>query len=114
MPSGNDSAAAQAVYDHLYAQYLDTIPVDRTHILWSGPFYIALYAVVLIGGFWLFAYKLRQTGGRSPRLFELTSFDAHLTERVGKLALFSYFAWGTVILWAAFFGITQALYGLIY
>ncbi|MBD1549606.1 hypothetical protein [Roseibium aggregatum] len=114
MTNGNDTAAAQAVFDNLYAHYLQSIPVYRTDILWSGPVYIALYALVLIGGFWLLSFHLSRTGGANPKLYHLTSFEGHLTERVGKLALFSYFAWGTVIAWAAYFAIKQALYGLIY
>ena len=114
MTNGNDSAAAQAVYDNLYVHYLDRIPVPRTEILWSGPIYIALYAGVLIVFFGLLSHKLKRTGGKSPRLYHLTSFEAQLTERVGKIAPFSWVVWTTVILWAAYFGIRQALYGLIY
>lgn len=114
MTSGNDSAAAQAVFDNLYAEYLRSIPVYRTDVLWSGPIYIAIYAIILIVLFWLLSFHLTRTGGASPRLYHLTSFDQQLTERVGSLALFSYVAWATVIAWAAYFGIKQAIYGLIY
>jgi len=114
MTNGNDSAAAQAVFDNLYAHYLQSIPVYRIDILWSGPVYIALYSVILIVFFWLLSFWLRRTGGANPRLYRLTSFEGHLTERVGRLALFSYIVWATVIIWAAWFAIKQALYGLIY
>ncbi|MBF9030960.1 hypothetical protein HKCCE3408_11195 [Rhodobacterales bacterium HKCCE3408] len=114
MLRGNDSATAQQVFDNLYAHYLAAIPVERTEILWSGPIYIALYAVVLVVFFWLFAFWLKRTGGSSPRLFELTSFDAILTERIGKIAVFSYVVWAAVVIWAGYFGIKQAVFGLIY
>lgn len=114
MIRGNDSAAAEKVFDGLYADYLAQIPVERTEILWSGPIYIALFAVVLIVFFWLLSFRLKRTGGGAPRLFKLTSFDGFLTERVGTIAVFSYVVWAAVIAWGAYFGIKQAMYGLVY
>lgn len=114
MTTRNDSAAAQAVFDNLYAQYLDRIPVPRTDILWSGPGWIALYAGIMIVFFGLLSFKLTRTGDASPRLFHLTSFKAQLTERVGKIAFFSWVVWASVVVWAAYFGIKQSIFGLIY
>lgn len=114
MINNNDSAAAHRVFDNLYSHYLTQIQVPRTEILWSGPIYIALYATVLIIFFWLFAFWFKRTGGADPRLYHLTAFNSELSERVGDIALFSYLVWAAVVAWAAYFGIKQAVFGLIY
>lgn len=113
-PSGSDSAAAQAVFQHLYSQYLSNIPLQRTEILWSGPIYIAIYSFVLIGFFFLLAFTLRHANAHESRLLELTDFAGQLTERVGRLAWFSFFVWLGVVVWAAYFAVKQALFGLAY
>lgn len=114
MTSGSDSASVQAVYDNLYASYLGRIPVHRTEILWTGPLFIALFAAVLIGFFFLLSFSLRHVGARKNRIHELTSFAGQLTERIGTIAVFSCAVWATIVAWAAYIAIKQALFGLIY
>lgn len=113
-PSGNDSAAAQAVYQELYAHYLSAIPLQRTEILWSGPIFIAIFAVTLAAFFFLLAFTLRHVNAREGRLLELTAFAGHLTERVGRLARFSFYVWSAVVIWAAYFAIKHILFGMVY
>lgn len=114
MPSGNDSQAAHDVFNNLYSHYLAGIPIDRTEILWAGPVYIALYGIMMIVFFFMLSTYLRHVDAPDNKLLELTSFGGHLTERVGKLAPFSFIVWGAVTTWAAYFAIKQMLFGLIY
>ncbi len=113
-PSENDSAAAQAVYQELYAQYLNAIPFERTEILWSGPIFIAIFAVTLAAFFFLLAFTLRHVNATEDRLLELTDFAGQLTEGVGRLGRFNFYVWGAVVVWAGYFAIKHMLFGMVY
>lgn len=113
-PSGSDSAAAQAVYQDLYAHYLAAIPLQRTEILWSGPGFIALYAIVLVGFVFISVFWLRHLNLSESRLYELTSFGGYLTERIGQVSMFNFVIWTVFALWAAYFAIRHILFGLNY
>lgn len=113
-PSGSDSAAAQAYYGWLYGQYLSGIPAPRTEILWTGPFWIALWAVILIAFFYLYARYANRTHRQHGELYGVASFAGSILERIGKIAVFSYAVWGAIVLWALYYIVTHSLFGQVY
>lgn len=113
-PSGNDPETVQAVYQYIFTQYMDRIPVNRTEIMWSGPVYAGIFALVLIGFFFILAFWLRPTRRQRPVLLELTSFAGQLTERVGELRRFDWIVWTTVVLWASYFAVKAVVLGVVY
>lgn len=113
-PSGSDTAAAQAYYNYLYRQYLEAIPAHRTEILWSGPFWIALWAVVLIGFFYLYTRYASYTHRRHGALYGVSSFAGSILERIGPVSRFLRIVWAAIVLWALYFVVTHILFGQIY
>jgi hypothetical protein len=113
-PSGNDPETVAAIYQHLFAQYMERLPGDRTEILWSGPIYVAIYAVALIGFFFALSSWMRPRTGHRPALPIITSFAGQLTEKVGGLRRFDWLAWLTVTIWGAYFAVKAMIQGVVY
>lgn len=113
-PSGNTSAATQAYYTWLYSQYYAQATPDRTQILWSGPFFIALWAVVLIGFFWLYSRYLQRVHREQGELYGVASFGGSILERIGRIAVFSYVVWALITAWGFFYAIRHAVAGQVY
>ncbi|MDQ6905220.1 MAG: hypothetical protein M3176_00180 [Chloroflexota bacterium] len=113
-PSGHDSRATHAYYDWLYGQYLRRIPVPRTHILWSGPLWIALWAVVLIGFFFLFAFRFKQSHRKGGALYGVSSFAGSILERIGPVSWLNWISWAVITLWALYFIVRHSFFGQVY
>ena len=114
VPSGNSSQAAQDFYNYLHAHFLAVIPGDRTHILWTGPIWIAVFAVILVGFFFLYSMYLSRVHRKRGEMYGASSFGGSILERIGPLSMFSWVVWGLIIAWALYFIVTQILYGQIY
>ena len=114
IPSGNDSQHVHQYYDHLQAAYLASIPRDRTQILWSGPFWIAFYAVLLIVFFYIYTRFLLRVHRTKGELYGAASFAGSILERIGPVSVFTWIISAVVTLWAIYFIVTQILYGQIY
>lgn len=113
-PSGNDSQTVQRYYDYLYQQSLQKIPEDRTQILWSGPFWIALWAAVLILFFFFYANYFQHAHRESGELYAPVSFAGAILERIGTVALFSKIVWTAIVFWGLYYIVTHILWGQVY
>lgn len=113
-PSGNTTEAAQAYYNWLYQQYYSGIPADRTQILWSGPFWVALFATILILFFYFYAYHFQQVHREEGELYGAVSFAGSILERIGSVATFSRVVWSVIVVWGFYYIISQILYGQVY
>ncbi len=112
-PSGHTSAQAQLIYKWLYANYLGSIPGERVQILWSGPFYIFLFLAAL--GVLLWIYVLMTNDHRKKgELYGVESFGGMILERIGIIDLLTWAITIVCILWAAYFFISQIIYGQVY
>jgi hypothetical protein len=113
-PSGSDPDSVVAIQKFIYAQYMERIPVDRTEILWLGPMYEVLFALTLIAFFAALVFGLRPSFGNHAVMTELTSFSGKLTERAGELRPFSMLCWTATVVYAGYFAVNQALFGITY
>lgn len=113
-PSGNSTEATHAYYNWLYAQYLGSIPAPRTTIYWEGPFFIALWAVVLIGGFFFLAWFGNRTHRSRGELYGVSSFAGSILERIGPISRFSWVVWIATTLWALYYLVSHVLAGQVY
>ncbi len=113
-PTGNTSAAAKAYYQWLYAHYFAAIPAERTSILWSGPFYIFLFIFVLAAFLFLYAWYFNRVHRKQGELYGVLSFAGVILERIGPVGLFTIIVSIAIVIWAAYFWITQILYGVVY
>lgn len=114
VPSGNTSDLAKAFYNYLFAHALGVIPGDRTQILWTGPFWIAFFAFILILFFFFYSRYLQRVHRKKGELYGASSFAGSILERIGSVALFSKLVWTVIVLWALYFIVTQIMYGQIY
>ena len=114
MPSGNTSQSAEAIYQHMWAQRFNEIPEDRVHILWLGPFWVLVFAIVLIGFFYLYSLHLQSAHRKHGSLYGVMSFAGTILERIGPVSPFSWVLWVVTTLWALYFIITHILLGQNY
>ena len=114
IPSGNTTEAARAYYDYLLSRALAAIPGDRTQILWSGPAWIAFFAVILVLFFFFYALYLNRVHRTKGELYGASSFAGSILERIGPVSLFSWLVWGLIVAWALYFIVAQILNGQIY
>lgn len=114
VPTGNTSEVAKAYYDHLFAHYIQVIPLDRTQILWSGPFWIAFWALILIVFFFVYSKYLQSVHREEGELYGSASFAGSILERIGRVALFSYIVWAFIIAYGIYYIVVQTLRGQIY
>lgn len=114
IPCGSSSEAAQEYYAWIWSNYLDRIPVPRTSILWSGPFWIAIWSVVLIGFFFFYCWYLNRVHRKEGEMYGVSSFAGSILERIGRVATFSYIVWGAIALWALYFIVAHIAYGQTY
>lgn len=113
-PSGYTTEAANLYYDYVFAQYLEERAHLRTGIDWSGPFWIALWAGVLIVFFFLYALYFQNVHREHGELYGSASFAGAILERIGRVALFSMFVWTIIVLVALYYIITHILWGQVY
>jgi hypothetical protein len=113
-PSGNTSQAAQQYYDYIYGQYLKKIPTDRTQIMWSGPFWIAFWAITLILFFFFYSYFFQRVHREAGELYAPVSFAGAILERIGSIALLSKLVWTFITLSGLYYIITHILWGQVY
>ncbi len=112
-PSGHTSAAAQLLYHWQYANYLGSIPPERTVDLWSGPVY--LFGFLFILAFALFLYaRVARAHRKYGELYGVESFGGVILERIGPIDLLTYVTIVTCVLWAAYFFISQIIFGQVY
>lgn len=114
MPTGHDTETAQALYNYLYSQYFQQIPVDRTQILWSGPFWIAFWAFLLTLFFFLYSRYLQSVHRKKGEMYGAASFAGSILERIGEVSVFSWFVTAMLVGVAVYFIVTQILNGFIY
>jgi len=113
-PSGSSSQAADAYYQWLWAQRLAQNPSERTSILWSGPFWIALWAVILILFFFFYVTYVPRTHRKKGALYGVASFAGSILERIGPPSVFQLVMWFTIFLWALYYLVTTMIEGQIY
>ncbi len=113
-PSGSDSQTAQAYYNYMYSHYLSAIPSQPTEIRWTGPFWIAVWGIVLIGFFFLYTRFALRVHRKHGALYGVSSFAGSILERIGPASLFVRIMWVAVVLWAAYFVVTHILFGQVY
>jgi di/tricarboxylate transporter len=114
VPSGNTTAAAHAYYNYLWAQYLGSIPPDRTQLLWSGIFYEALFLVALTLLFYLYARYALRTHRNRGEMYGIQSFAGSILERMGPMSVLEITIWVILILWVLYYIVTQIIGGYIY
>ncbi len=112
--SGNDSEHAQQYYQYIYSHYLQNIPADRTHILASGPFWIALWAAILIIFFALYAFSLNHAHRKQGEMYGASSFAGAILERIGTVSAFTIVISSMIIVYALYFIVTHILFGQVY
>ena len=113
-PSGATSTIAHQYYAWLYANYFASIPVQKTDFLWSGPFYIFFFLVVLAGLLFFYTWSMSRAHRKHGELYGVVSFGGTILERIGIVEAFTYVSTIIFILWAAYFWITQAIWGQVY
>ncbi len=113
-PSGSSSVVVQQYYHWLYANYFASIPAQRTTFLWSGPFYILLFLGILSLLLFVYTWSMSRAHRRHGELYGVVSFGGLILERIGIVEAFTYVSTIVFILWAAYFWITQALWGQVY
>ncbi len=113
-PSGDTSVIVTQYYHWLYANHLAGIPAERINILWSGPFYIYFF-LLMLGGL-LFVYAWWTTRAHRPygELYGVESFGGVILERIGPIEIFTWVFSAVMILWAAYFFVTLSLWGQVY
>ena len=114
VPSGNDSQHAKAYYNYLQAAYLNHILGNRTDILWTGPFWIAFFATIMILFFYFYTRKLLSTHREKGEMYGAASFAGSILERIGPVSLFTWLISGVVTLWAIYFIVIHLLFGQLY
>ncbi|MDQ6766020.1 MAG: hypothetical protein M3Z22_07975 [Verrucomicrobiota bacterium] len=114
IPSGHDTDASQRYYAWLWSRYLGRIPVPRTNILWSGPFWIVLFAIVMIGFFFLYASSFQRVHRKKGALYGIASYAGSILERHGRPSLLQIAVWLTVILWAVYTVLDHIFNGQVY
>ena len=114
MPTGNDAQTAEAYYDYLLAHSLEAIPAPRTEILWTGPLFMALFAIILILFFMGYSMWFQHRTLRHDELYGVISFGGTILERIGRIPAFEGVVWGVLVIWTLFEMISQALIGLYY
>ncbi len=112
-PSGNTSAAATQYYHWLYANYFASIPGEKTSILWSGPFYIFFFLLVMAISLWVYA-RMANAHRKEGELYGVESFGGVILERIGVVEVFTYVISIMLFLWAVYFFITMSIYGQVY
>ncbi len=114
IPTGNTNQNAHDFYNYLWSQYLGSIPAPRTSILWSGPFYIALFLVVLVLFFYLYSRYANRTHRKKGEMYGVMSFAGSILERIGPVSVFDAFIWIVIILWAAVYFFGSLLHSYVY
>jgi hypothetical protein len=114
MPSGNDSAAAHAVYDYMFSQHLQNIDVPKTDLDLTNAFWIALFAATLILFFWAYARYFSSVHRPEGELYGASVFGGGILERIGSLGLFNWAISIATILYTAFFVVEHILGGQVY
>lgn len=114
MPEGNTSEQVHEFYNYLYSQYMQSIPVDRTQILWSGPFWVALFAVILTVFFFLVAVHFTRVHRTHDELYGASSFAGSLMERVGPVSFFTISVISMTVLWGVYYIVAHIVMGQIY
>lgn len=114
VPSGSTSLAAERYYRYLYAEYYDRIPVPHTAVRASGPLWVALWGAVLIGFFFLYAFRFRRVHRSRGELYGVSSFAGSILERIGPVSGLTIAVWVVVTLWALYYAVAQSLRGYLY
>ncbi len=112
-PSGHTSAQAHILYNWLYANYLGSIPKERVQDLWSGPFYIFLFLGVMAVLLWVYVL-MANDHRRHGELYGVESFAGYILERIGIIDMLTWAITVVCIIWAAYFFISQIIYGQVY
>lgn len=118
-PSGNSTEKALEYYNWIFAEYFRSIPEKAWELQWSGPIFIALWAIVLTGFFFIFAWfffgPVRGRGSRHRgELYAVVQFNGSLSERVGRISWFSWLVWLSIVAYAAYFWIDHMVNGQVY
>lgn len=113
-PSGYTTDRVKLYYDYAFSDYLEDMPGQRTTILRSGPFWIALWAAVLIGFFFLYSVYFQNVHREKGELYGVASFAGAILERIGRIATFSLFVWALIVLTALYYIITHIIMGQVY
>ncbi len=113
-PSGHLTAVVHQYYAWLYANYLASIPAERTNIMWSGPFYIFFFIFILSAFLIIYAGRAVYVHRKKGELYGVGSFGGYILERIGPVELFTWATIVVMLLWALYFLITQAIWGQVY
>ncbi len=113
-PSGNTSQAAQAFYLWLWQQYHASFPLDRTHILWTGPFWIFFWLIMLVGFFFVYARFFNRVHRKKGELYGVMSFAGNILERIGPVGLFTYLFSAAFVIWSIYYMFVFIFNGMVY
>ncbi len=114
VPAGNTNDIAHQYYTYLWQVYEASIPAPRTTILWSGPFYIALFVIVLVLFLYLYTKYANRVHRNRGEMYGVMSFAGSILERIGPVSVFSYFIWLVQILWSVNYIIAAIQHSYIY
>lgn len=114
IPAGSASAPVEAYYRYLYARYFEAMPVPHTQISWAGPLWVALWGVVLIGFFYLYAHGFSRVHRKRGALYGVSSFAGAILERIGPVSRLTKAVWIVVALWALYYAVADAARGYLY
>lgn len=108
---GDTSEFVQQYYEQIWANNIQGIPVPRTDILLSGPFYIFLWAAILIGFFYFYTRSFQNVHREKGELYGAASFAGSILERIGRIASFSILVWLLVIIVAVYYTVMLTIRG---
>lgn len=114
VPTGNTTQAAHDYYNWMFSRYYAGFPVDKWNIQWSGPFWIGLFAAILILFFFFYAVHFFNAHRQKHALYGVASFAGAILERIGRLSTFSWFITIVLVLWALFFLVKHIVVGQVY
>ena len=115
IPTGHTSPIVQAYYNYLFSTYYADTPVNRaTDILWSDPFEVLAWGLTLIIAFFLLTYYFYRVHRHRGELYEVTSYAGSLTERNGKVQLFTWAIIAGLFAAGVYVGIRYIILGFLY
>jgi hypothetical protein len=112
-PSGHTSAQTHLYYQWLYANYLGSLPPERTTDLWTGPAYIFGFLTILAIALYVYA-RMAHAHRKHGELYGVVSFGGMILERIGTVDIFTYVVSAMMVLWALYFIVSLCLFGMVY
>ena len=116
IPTGDSTQIVQGYYSYLLStHHLGNIPIHRaTEILWTSPFKIWGWWMVLVVTFFLYTYTFNRVHRRRGELYGATTFAGSILERNGRVSWFTWWIIGGLFLVALYLGVKYIFVGYLY